>query len=68
VVVGGARHDHAARLGELLEARRDVHTVAVKVAIGLADHVAEVDADPEADALILGLRRLALGRPLLDEQ
>ena len=67
VVVGRARDHHAARLGELLEAGGDVHPVAVEVAVGLADHVAEVDADPEADALLFGHARLALGHALLDQ-
>ena len=66
VVVGRARDHHPARLGELLQPGGDVHPVAVEVAVGLADHVAEVDADPEADALGLGHRRLALGHALLD--
>ena len=53
LIVGGAGDDHAAGLGELLQARRDVHPVAVEVAVCFVDHVAEVDADAEADALRL---------------
>ena len=56
VVVGGAGDHHPAGLGQLLQAGGDVHPVAVEVAVGLEDHVAEVDADPEADALGLGHR------------
>ena len=59
-------HDPAG-LGELLEPGGDVHPVAVEVAVGLVDHVAEVDADAEADALRLGHLRLALGHALLDQ-
>ena len=50
----------------LLEPGGDVHAVAVEVAVGSTDHVAQVDADPEADALRLGHRRLALGHAALD--
>ena len=53
LVEGGAGDHDPTRLGELLEARHHVHAVAVEVAVGFADHVAEVDADPEADALLL---------------
>jgi hypothetical protein len=67
VVVGGAGDDHAAGLRELLEAGRDVHAVAVEVAVGLVDDVAEVDADPEADALVLGDVPLPLGHASLHE-
>ena len=65
-VVEGRAGDHdPAGLGELLEPGGDVHPVAVDV-LALDDHVAEVDADPEADALRLGHRRLALGHATLD--
>ena len=40
-------HHDPTRLGQLLEPRRDVHTVAVHGAVGLLDHVAQVHADPE---------------------
>jgi hypothetical protein len=42
------RHGHAARLGERLQPRGDVHAVAVDAAVGLLDHVAEMHADPKA--------------------
>ena len=57
-------HDPAG-LGELLEAGGDVHAIAVDV-LALDDHVAEVDADPEANALGLGHARLPLGHAALD--
>ena len=66
MVVGGAGDHDPAGLGQLLEPGGDVDPVAVEVAVALADHVAEVDADPEADALGLGDLGLALGHALLD--
>ena len=59
VVVGGAGDDDAAGLRQLLEARGDVHAIAVEIAL-VGHHVAEIDADAEADALVLGDLRLAL--------
>ena len=50
----------AAGLGEALEAGRDVDAVAEDVAV-LDDDVADVDADAEPDAPVLGHGRLALG-------
>jgi hypothetical protein len=48
-------------------ARRDVHPVAIEIAVGLVGHVTQVDADPEADALGLGHVRLAFGHAPLDQ-
>ena len=48
-----ARNRDAARLGEAFEARGDVDAVAVDRAVGLLDHVAQVDADAKAHALRL---------------
>ncbi len=48
LVADRARDADAARLGQLLQARGDVDAVAEDVVV-LADHVAEVDADPELD-------------------
>ena len=50
---------------QLLQAGGDVDAVAVDV-LALDDHVAEVDADAERDALGLGHVPLALGHALLD--
>ena len=50
----------AARLRERLEPGGDVDAVAVNV-VALDDDVAEVDADAERDALVLGQLALALG-------
>ena len=49
----GAGDADAAGLGQGLEARRDVHAVAVDVLV-FDDHVAEVDADAKAEPSILG--------------
>ena len=48
VVAHGARDADAARLGQRLESRGDVHAVTVNVVI-LDDDVAEIDPDPEPD-------------------
>ena len=65
-VVEGRTGDHdSARLGELLEAGGDVHPVAIDVLVR-DDHVAEVDADAEADALCLGHCRFAFGHATLN--
>ena len=65
LIVDVAGDADAARLGEALEARRDVHAVAEDVAV-FQDDVADVDADAVADAPVLGLGRLALGHGVLD--
>jgi hypothetical protein len=49
--VGLAREADRARLGDALQPRRDVNPVAHQVAVALLDHVTEVDADTELDAL-----------------
>ena len=49
---GSAGHDNNdARPGELLQTSGNVHLAPVKVVVLLADHVAEVDADAELEAL-----------------
>ena len=54
----------AARLGQRLQPRGDIDAVAVDV-VAIGDHVAEVDADAEGDALVLGDVGIAVGhRPL----
>jgi hypothetical protein len=55
----------AARLGQPLQAGRDIDTIAQDVAV-LDDDVADVDADPERDAPILGHRGLALDNAVLN--
>ncbi len=65
MIVGGARHQHAAGLAELLQPRGHDDAVSQEV-IPLHDDVAEIDADPKDDPAIgrqLGLLR---PEPLLD--
>ena len=66
-MVGGGTRDHdPAWLRHLLEPGGDVDAVAVEVPVLLSDHVAEVDADAEADAVLLGHLCLALRHATLD--
>ena len=67
MVEGGAGNHHAAGRRERLEARGDIHAVAVEVAIVLVDDVAEVDADAKADTLGFGDVAFPLGHAALDE-
>ena len=57
-------HDHAARLGQPLEPRRDVHAVAEHIVV-LHDHVAEVDPDAELNALAIGSVGVSFSHPIL---
>ena len=65
VVVGRARDQHAARLANALQPRRDVDAVAQNV-VALDQHVAEIDADAIDDALRLRRLGVALDHQLLD--
>ena len=59
------RHRDAAGLRERLQARRDVHAVAIDGAVGLLDDVAHVHADAKEHAALLGQRGgLVAERPL----
>ncbi len=53
LLVDDLRDTDPVGLGHGFEARRDVDPVAIDV-LGLGDHVAEIDADAEDDALLLG--------------
>ena len=64
VVVSLLREPDAARLGQLLQPRRDVDALAVPV-LALDDDIAEVDADPHVDAAVLAHPVVALGHPAL---
>ena len=66
LVIGGARDQDAAGLRQALQAGGDVDAVAEEIAV-LEDHVAQIDADAEADALVLRRVRLPLGHALLDQ-
>ena len=65
MLVGRARNQHAARLANPLQPRRDIDALAENV-VALDQHVAEVDADAVDDALGLGHVGVALGHQLLD--
>ena len=60
-----ARNADTAGLGEPLQTRRDVDAVAVDVVV-LDDDVAEVNADPEGDATLLGNGFVTFGDAPLD--
>ena len=47
-------HDDAAGRRNRLQPRGDVHAVAVRIAVGRLDHVAQVHADAKAQAPVLG--------------
>ena len=65
MVVGRARDQHAARLANALQPRRDIDAVAENV-VALDQHVAEIDADAVDDALRLRRLGVALDHQLLD--
>ena len=65
LVVGGRRETDAAWLANALEPRRDVDAVAHQVAVGLLDHVAEMDPDPQYDASFSGNAFVAIGEAAL---
>ena len=58
---------HAAGSAKALQAGGDVDPVAVEIPVILVDHVAQVDADPEADALLLGCALSRARHALLDQ-
>jgi hypothetical protein len=64
--VGVLGQANPVRLANPFEPRRNVHPVAHQVAIALLDDVAEVNADPEDDAAILGHARVALDHGVLN--
>jgi hypothetical protein len=54
-----------ARLANAFEARGDVDAVAHQIAVGLLDHVAEMNADAELDAALGRQTGIALDKPAL---
>jgi hypothetical protein len=60
-----ARNEDAARIGQRLEPRGDVDTVAVDV-VAFDDHVTQVDADAEFDAAVIQRGAVAVGHAGLD--
>jgi hypothetical protein len=59
-----ARHPDAARFRELLESRCDVDAFAVAI-LSLHNDLAQIDADPDLDARIVGQRSVAFGKTTL---
>ena len=55
-----------ARLGDAFQPRGDVDAVAHQIAVALLDDVAEMDADAELDAAVLGHAGVALDHRVLD--
>ena len=66
LVEGRAGDANAARLGQLLKPRGDVHAIAVDGSVVLLDHIAQVDADAKLHAPVLGQLVVALGEFVLD--
>jgi hypothetical protein len=60
----GSRNANPAGLGERLEARRDVHSVAKDVFV-FDDHVAKIDPDPKLDPLFVSQLGVAIEHPTL---
>src|SRR4029450_13254965 len=65
LLVDGFGNADAARRGDRLQSRRDIHTVAVDAGV-LHDHSAEMDADPGLDSLARCRRRVDGGLRLLN--
>src|SRR5215468_9637248 len=66
MVNDGSRDADAAGVGQLLQARRDVNGVAVAVAV-LDNHIADVQADSDVDALVDWKRAVPLGHAALED-
>jgi hypothetical protein len=64
--VGLLRQADRARRGDAFQSRGDVDAVAHQVAVALLDDVADVNADPEHDAAILGHAGVALDHRVLN--
>ncbi len=65
VVAHRARDADATRLGQGLQPRRDVYPVAENI-VAVDNDVAEIDSDPESDALLFGLLGSAVEHRPLD--
>jgi hypothetical protein len=62
---GVLRQADPARLGDAFDPGRDVDAVAHQVAVGLLDHVAEMNADAELDALVRRDAGIAVDQAIL---
>ena len=66
LAIGVFREANCARLGDAFQPRGDVDAVAHEVAVGLLDHVAEVNADAKLDAPLFGHTGVAFNHRVLD--
>ena len=51
--------------GDVLDPRSDIDAVAHQTAVGLFDHIAQMNADPKFDAAVLRRARVALDHRVL---
>src|ERR1700739_3276833 len=65
LLVDAARDEDLARVCDALKARGDIHAITVDVVL-LDDDIAQIDADPIFDPLLLRERRIAPKHVLLD--
>jgi hypothetical protein len=65
LIVDGIGNEHATRLGQRLQPRRDVDPVTVDPAF-VVDHISQIDPDAKQHAAILGHPLVALGHHGLD--
>jgi hypothetical protein len=64
VIVNGVGDKHSTGIGQDLDPRGDVDTVAIEV-VALDDHIAEIDADAQLNAALRRDARVPLGHRLL---
>jgi hypothetical protein len=65
VIMNRIGDEHPAGIGQGFDARGDVDAVAINVVV-FDDHVAEIDADAQLDAVVRRRARVPLGYRLLD--
>jgi hypothetical protein len=65
LIVDGIGHEHATRVGQRFEPRRDVDAVAVDPGL-VVDHIPQIDPDTELHSATLRHVRVALGHHALD--
>ena len=66
LAIGVLRQADRARRANAFEPRGDVDAIAHEIAVGLLDDVAEMNADPELDALVRRDSPVALGHAVLN--
>ena len=64
--IGVFRQADSVRLGDPLESRGDIDAVAHQVAVGLLDHVAEVNPDAKFDLPLMRQAGVAFRHPVLE--